>query len=230
MGRPDPTEPAGKGLTPRRRKIVQVIDDSVRRNGYSPTYREIGEAVGLASTSSVSHQVSKLQALGLVSREPGRPRTTQVCPHKEPAIGDQAGRGLDAADGNALIGVKRVGRIAAGDAILAVESDAEVIELPTQLVGHGELIMLSVVGDSMTGAAITDGDWVVVRRQPCAENGDIVAAMFDSGTPAEAEATVKTYRKRDGHIWLMPHNPAYEPIPGDNARIVGKVVAVLRRT
>jgi repressor LexA len=123
-----------------------------------------------------------------------------------------------------------VGRIAAGSPILAAESADEIIHLPRQLVGHGELIMLNVVGDSMTGAAITDGDWVVVRCQPSAENGDIVAAMIDSDTPAEAEATVKTYRKRDGHVWLNPHNPAYEPIPGDNATIVGKVVAVLRRT
>jgi repressor LexA len=112
-----------------------------------------------------------------------------------------------------------VGRIAAGSPILAAESADEIIHLPRQLVGHGELIMLNVVGDSMTGAAITDGDWVVVRCQP-----------IDSDTPAEAEATVKTYRKRDGHVWLNPHNPAYEPIPGDNATIVGKVVAVLRRT
>jgi repressor LexA len=231
MELPDPTEPPDKDLTPRRRKIMKVIDDSVRRHGYSPSLREIGDAVGLASTSSVSHQVLKLQKLGLVSREPGRPRTILVRPPNEPAIRDQDGQEPDSADGNALADVRYAGgRIAAGGPILAEESAAEIVRLPRWLVGHGDLIMLNVVGDSMTGAAITDGDRVVVRRQPCAENGDIVAAMLDSGTPAEAEATVKTYRKRDGHVWLMPHNPAYDPIPGDNATIVGKVVAVLRRT
>ncbi len=231
MGHSGPIEHNGEGLTPRRRQIVKVIDDSVRRNGYSPSLREIGDAVGLASTSSVSHQVLKLQELGVVSREPGRPRTILVRPHDEPAIRDQDGRGPDGADDNALADVRYVGgRIAAGGPILAEESAWEVVPLPRWLVGHGDLIMLDVAGDSMTGAAISDGDRVVVRRQACAENGEIVAAMVQSGTSADFEATVKTYRKRDGHVWLMPHNPAYDPIPGDNARIVGKVVAVLRRT
>ena len=231
MKRPDPDKPAGKPLTPRRRKIVQVIDDSFRRNGYSPTLREIGDAVGLASTSSVSHQVLKLQELGLVSREPGRPRTLLVRPHNERAVRDQDGQGPHGADSNALADVRYLGgRIAAGKTILAEESADEIIPLPRRLVGHGELIMLDVVGDSMTGAAITDGDQVVVRCQHDAENGDIVAAMIESDTSADFEATVKTYWKRHGHVWLMPHNPAYEPIPGDNAKIVGKVVAVLRRT
>ncbi len=231
MGHSGPSEHNGAGLTPRRRQIVKVIDDSVRRNGYSPSLREIGDAVGLASTSSVSHQVLKLQELGVVSREPGRPRTVLVRPHDEPAIRDQGGRGPDGADDNALADVRYVGgRIAAGGPILAEESACEIVRLPRWLVGQGQLIMLDVVGDSMTGAAISDGDRVVVRCQACAENGEIVAAMVQSGTSADFEATVKTYRKRDGHVWLMPHNPAYDPIPGDNARSVGKVVAVLRRT
>ena len=123
----------------------------------------------------------------------------------------------------------RVGRIAAGGPILADEVIEEVIPLPRQLVGEGELIILTVVGDSMIDAAIADGDWVVVRRESDIENGDIVAAMIESDTSADREATVKTFRKRDGHVWLIPHNPAYDPIPGDNATIVGKVVAVLRR-
>jgi repressor LexA len=125
--------------------------------------------------------------------------------------------------------VPRVGRIAAGGPIIAEEVIEEVIPLPRQLVGEGELIILTVVGDSMIDAAIADGDWVVVRRESDIENGDIVAAMIESETSADREATVKTFRKRDGHVWLIPHNPAYEPIPGDNATIVGKVVAVLRR-
>ena len=115
-----------------------------------------------------------------------------------------------------------VGRIAAGGPILAEQAVEDVFPLPKQLVGDGQLFLLKVVGDSMVDAAICDGDWVVVRQQPTAENGDIVAAMLDD------EATVKTFKKRDGHIWLMPHNPDYEPILGDDAVIVGKVTAVLR--
>ena len=116
-----------------------------------------------------------------------------------------------------------VGRIAAGGPILAEQSVEEIFPLPKSLVGEGELFMLKVSGDSMIDAAICDGDFVVVRRQPTCENGDIVAALLDD------EATVKTFKKRDGHVWLMPHNPTYEPIAGDHATIMGKVVSVLRK-
>ena len=116
-----------------------------------------------------------------------------------------------------------VGRIAAGGPVLAEQAVEDVFPLPRELVGEGTLFMLKVTGDSMVEAAICDGDWVVVRQQPTAENGEIVAAMIDG------EATVKTYKRRDGHIWLMPHNPAYDPIPGDEATILGRVVSVLRR-
>ncbi len=116
-----------------------------------------------------------------------------------------------------------VGRIAAGGPILAEQAIEDVFPLPRQLVGEGTLFLLQVAGDSMVDAAICDGDWVVVRQQPVAESGDIVAAMIDG------EATVKTFKKRGGHVWLMPHNPAYEPIPGDEATILGRVVTVIRR-
>ena len=119
-----------------------------------------------------------------------------------------------------------VGRIAAGGPILADQSTEDIIPLPRQLVGEGEFIMLQVVGDSMINAAIADGDWVVVRPESDVENGDIVAATIDG---VEVEGTVKTFKRSDGHVWLMPHNPAYAPILGDDAVIVGKVVAVLRR-
>ena len=125
--------------------------------------------------------------------------------------------------------VPLVGRIAAGGPILADELVEDIIPLPRQLVGEGDLIVLKVVGDSMIDAAITDGDWVVVRRESDVENGDIVAAMIESDTSADGEATVKTFRKSDGHVWLVPHNPAYTSILGDKAKILGKVVAVLRR-
>jgi repressor LexA len=221
MRRTEPSDPTERGLTPRRRKIVEVIDDSVRRNGYPPSMREIGEAVGLASTSSVAYQLSVLEKAGYLSRGARRPRTATLRMSAAPATGP--------ATGPAVAPVPRVGRIAAGGPILADEVIEEVIPLPRQLVGEGELIILTVVGDSMIDAAIADGDWVVVRRESDIENGDIVAAMIESETSADREATVKTFRKRDGHVWLIPHNPAYEPIPGDNATIVGKVVAVLRR-
>jgi repressor LexA len=119
--------------------------------------------------------------------------------------------------------VPLVGRIAAGGPVLAEQAVEEVFPLPRELVGEGTLFMLKVAGDSMVDAAICDGDWVVVRQQPTAENGEIVAAMIDG------EATVKTYKRRDGHVWLMPHNEAYEPIPGDDATVLGRVVTVLRR-
>jgi len=119
--------------------------------------------------------------------------------------------------------VPLVGRIAAGGPLLAEQVVEDVFPLPRQVVGDGTLFLLQVVGDSMIDAAICDGDWVVVRQQPVAENGEIVAAMIDG------EATVKTYRRRDGHVWLMPHNPAFTPIPGDDATLLGKVTAVLRR-
>ena len=221
MRRTEPSDPTERELTPRRRKIVEVIDDSVRRHGYAPSMREIGEAVGLASTSSVAYQLSVLEKAGYLSRGARRPRTATL---RTPAA--LASR---PATGPAVAPVPRVGRIAAGGPILAEEVIEEVIPLPRQLVGEGELIILTVVGDSMIDAAIADGDWVVVRRESDIENGDIVAAMIESPTSADREATVKTFRKRDGHVWLIPHNPAYEPIPGDNATIVGKVVAVLRR-
>lgn len=119
--------------------------------------------------------------------------------------------------------VPLVGRIAAGGPVLAEQSIEDVFPLPREIVGEGELFLLKVTGDSMIDAAITDGDWVVVRQQPDADNGEIVAAMIDG------EATVKTFKRKGGHIWLMPHNEAYEPIPGDDATVLGKVVAVLRR-
>ena len=208
-------------LTPRRRRIVQVIEDSVQRKGYAPSMREIGEATGLASTSSVAYQLSVLEKEGYLSREARRPRTAAL---RAPA---PAATGL--ATRQEVAPVPRVGRIAAGSPILADQLIEEIVPLPRQLVGEGELIILTVVGDSMIDAAIADRDWVVVRRNSDVEDGDIVAAMIESDTSADREATVKTFKKRDGHVWLMPHNPAYAPILGDDATIVGKVVAVLRR-
>jgi repressor LexA len=217
-GPPDPS-----GLTPRQRKVLEVIRASVERRGYPPSMREIGEAVGLTSTSSVAHQCATLEKKGFLRRDPNRPRAIEVRgPEAAPdeRAFDETGIGDERP---AASYVPVVGRIAAGGPILAEEAIEDVFPLPRQIVGEGTLFLLRVNGDSMVDAAICDGDWVVVRQQPVAEAGDIVAAMI------EGEATVKTFKKRDGHVWLMPHNPAYEPIPGDKATILGRVVAVLRR-
>ena len=224
-----PDGPADEaGLTPRQRKVLEVIRSAVERKGYPPSMREIGEAVGLTSSSSVSHQLAALERKGYLRRDPNRPRAIEVRSPEaartvssfEPTAHDETGSG-DARPQASYVPL--VGRIAAGGPILAEEAIEDVFPLPRQVVGDGTLFVLQVVGDSMVDAAITDGDWVVVRQQPVADNGDIVAAMIDG------EATVKTFKRRDGHVWLMPHNPAYEPIPGDEATILGRVTAVLRR-
>ncbi|TKG66751.1 transcriptional repressor LexA [Prauserella endophytica] len=204
-------------LTPRQQKVLEVIRDWVDRFGYPPSVREIGEAVGLTSTSSVSHQLRALQRKGHLRRDANRPRAVGVLS----AESDRAAALAEQLPKPAFVPL--VGRIAAGGPVLAEEAIEDVFPLPKDIVGEGDVFLLSVTGDSMIDAAITDGDWVVVRQQPNAENGDIVAAMI------EGEATVKTFKRKDGHVWLMPHNEAYEPIPGDDATILGKVVAVLRR-
>jgi repressor LexA len=221
---PDPPQDE-TGLTQRQRMVLEVIRDSVRRRGYPPSMREIGEAVGLTSTSSVSHQLRTLQSKGYLRRDPNRPRAVEVrIPGEQPVrpapAPDLAEEPMPSA---APAYVPLVGRIAAGGPILAEEAIEDVFALPKQLVGEGTTFLLQVTGDSMIEAAIADGDWVVVRQQPVAENGDIVAAMI------EGEATVKTLKHRDGGVWLMPHNPAYDPIPGEEATILGRVVAVLRK-
>ena len=229
MQRATPPDPAGRDLTQRQRRIIQVIEDSIRHHGYAPTLREIGETVGLGSTSSVSYQLSRLEQMGYLSRGAGRPRTAVVLPLTDLATKRQADHANGDTADQTIARVPLIGRIAAGRPILADGSIEDIIPLPRQLVGGGELIMLNVVGDSMINAAIADGDWVVVRLESDVENGDIVAAMVESDTSADGEATVKTFKKSGGHVWLIPHNPAYAPILGDDAKILGKVVTVLRR-
>jgi repressor LexA len=205
--------PDATGLTPRQQAILRVIRQAVEERGYPPSVREIGEGVGLTSPSSVAHQLRTLERLGYLRKDPNRPRALVVA--DAPATGSPANE--------SSVSVPLLGRIAAGGPILAEQATETTMSLPRDLVGEGQLFMLQVVGDSMVDAAICDGDWVVVRQQPTAESGEIVAALLDD------EATVKTLKRRDGHVWLMPHNPAYEPIPGDDAQIMGKVVSVLRR-
>ncbi|MGY1632933.1 transcriptional repressor LexA [Geodermatophilus sp. SYSU D01186] len=214
---------AGDGLTQRQRRVLEVIRDSIERRGYPPSVREIGEAVGLSSASSVAHQLTVLQKKGWLRRDPNRPRALDVRLPGDTAVEVPQPAAAGSDETPAPTYVPLVGRIAAGGPVLAEQAVEDVFPLPRELVGEGTLFMLKVAGDSMVEAAICDGDWVVVRQQPTAENGEIVAAMLDG------EATVKTYKRRDGHVWLLPHNPAYEPIPGDDATILGRVVTVLRR-
>ncbi|MET1035787.1 MAG: transcriptional repressor LexA [Arthrobacter sp.] len=224
-----------KSLTVRQKKILETIQRAVAAHGYPPSMREIGDTVGLASLSSVTHQLAQLEKLGYIRRDPRRPRAMEILTPltlsdaRESAAA--AHDGLRAINGTPVSElstasdtamVPLVGRIAAGGPILADQTIEDVMPLPRQLVGHGELFMLKVSGDSMVEAAICDGDWVVVRRQQNAVNGDIVAALLDD------EATVKTFRQRDGHTWLLPQNRQYEPILGDHATIMGKVVSVMR--
>ena len=213
--------PDASGLTARQRRVLEVIRESIEARGYPPTVREIGDAVGLTSTSSVAHQLSMLQRKGFLRRDPSRPRAVDVrMPGEATAAVDEA---AERAAHPTPAYVPVVGRIAAGGPILAEQAVEDVFPLPRELVGSGTLFLLKVVGESMIDAAIADGDWVVVRQQAEASNGEIVAAMIDG------EATVKTYRRKDGHVWLMPHNDAFAPIQGDNATILGRVVTVLRK-
>jgi repressor LexA len=205
-------------LTDRQRRILEFIRDWVERYGYPPSVREIAEAVGLVSPSSVAYQLKELEKKGYLRRDPNRPRAVDVRPP-----GEMADEEAIRAQRPTPAYVPLVGRIAAGGPILAEQSVEEVFPLPRELVGEGTLFLLHVKGDSMIDAAICDGDWVAVRQQPTANSGEIVAAMI------EGEATVKTYRRRDGRVWLMPQNPAFDPIPGEQATILGRVVAVLRR-
>lgn len=215
-----------KSLSAKQMAILDVIQRSVSQRGYPPSMREIGDAVGLASLSSVTYQLKQLELSGYLRRDPNRPRALEVLielPQQSEGAASSDGEEFSstASVGDAAM-VPLVGRIAAGVPITADQQIDEIFPLPRQLVGKGELFMLKVVGESMIDAAICDGDWVVVRAQKTAENGEIVAAMLDN------EATVKVFRQRDGHTWLLPRNSNFEPILGDYADVLGKVVAVLR--
>jgi repressor LexA len=220
----------GDVLTWRQRQILQVIREWGAARGYAPTMREIAEAVGLTSKSSVAHQLSALQKKGYLRRDAGRPRTVEmrVPGHSVVPSESELDReyGPEYLSSHEAVCIPLVGRIAAGEPINAQEANEGAFVLPRKLVGDGDLLVLKVSGDSMINAGIFDADWVVVRRQSVAESGDIVAALING---QEAEATVKTYIRTGSHVWLMPHNPAYTPISGDDAEIVGKVVTLLRR-
>jgi repressor LexA len=225
-----------QSISPRQVTILKFIRESVARQGYAPSLREIAQAVGLSSQSTVSYHLSALVKKGYLSRGRGLPRTTVELPSGP----DPAAAGMPLAapaepetasartDLDRPVPVPLIGRISAGVPITAQQEVEDTFLLPRKIVGHGTLFMLRVAGDSMINAGITDGDYVIIRQQEKVFSGDIVAALIEG---IEHEATVKTFQQaEDGRCWLMAHNPAYPPIPGDSAEIMGKVVAVLRRT
>lgn len=219
----DSAKPNPASLSARQKRILEVIQDAVVLRGYPPSIREIGDAAGLQSTSSVAYQLKELEKKGFLRRDPNKPRAvdlrhfpTNSLKKKEEPVDNVAPESV----GTTYVPV--VGRIAAGNPILAEQNIDEYYPLPTSVVGDGELYMLQVVGESMREAGILDGDWVVVRSQPVAEEGDFVAALLDG------EATVKEFHKDSTGVWLLPHNPAFAPIRGNDAQIMGKVVSVMR--
>ncbi|KFI53914.1 transcriptional repressor LexA [Bifidobacterium biavatii] len=232
-----PKRPQESTLTDRQRKVLDAIRIHVANKGFVPSFREIGEAAGLKSPSSVKHQLQVLEEKGFIRMnankgraieivadapvtpvaQPSPSSATTVLPFPDPRDTAASASILQSRD------VPLVGRIAAGVPITAEQHVDDVMRLPERLTGTGNLFMLEVHGDSMVDAAICDGDFVVVREQQSAENGDIVAALLGD------EATVKTFRNDNGHVWLIPHNPAYSPIDGTHAQIMGRVVTVLRK-
>ena len=226
-------KPDAATLSDRQRRILEVIRDAIVLRGYPPSIREIGDACGLHSTSSVAYQLKQLEEKGFLKRDPNKPRAVDIRHLNENGMGPEAPMPTGQAAVSAKAGapddavgttyVPVVGQIAAGTPILAEQNIDEYYPMPAHLVGDGELYMLRVVGESMRDAGILPGDWVVVRSQKVAENGDFVAALLDG------EATVKEFHKDSSGVWLMPHNDAFSPIPGDDAEIMGKVVSVMRK-
>lgn len=221
-------------LSRRRREILDTIRESIRERGYPPSVREIAQNVGLASPSTVKHHIDALEEAGFIRRLPGQARCIELT---EQGLGDS--RDPRDAQGQApatvheieipvshadqdTVPVPLVGQIAAGAPITAEQHVEDTFELPTSLTGQGNVFMLRVNGESMIDAGILDGDYVVVRSQPTAVDGQTVAAMIDG------EATVKILSHADGHVWLLPKNESYSPIPGDEATILGLVVTVIR--
>lgn len=203
------------GLTERQISILHAITKITAARGYPPTIREIGDLVGLTSTSSVSHQLKVLESKGLIIRDAGRPRAVNLSaemPSVPPITPTASMRELPL-----------LGDIAAGNPITAIESHSEVIAVPEELLESGSHFLLKVKGDSMIDAAICDGDWVIIKQHNTAVNGDIVAAIL------EEEATIKTFHKGKDGVWLLPQNSAYPPINGDNAQIFGIVTGLMRK-
>jgi len=206
-------EDAMDEMTARQRRILDFIHETVQARGYPPTVREIGEAVGLTSSSSVHAQLANLERRGLLRRDPTKPRAMELRGRRRPR--------------HDVVNVPLVGRISAGTPTLAQHEVEDYLPLPRDYAGEEEHFALRVRGDSMVGAGILDGDVVVVRRQEGADEGDVVAAMLPG--PGEEEATVKRFHRAGDRLELVPDNPSMTPIPFEAGAILGKVVAVLRK-
>jgi repressor LexA len=203
-----------ESLTERQRKILDFITSTVEDRGYPPSVREIGDAVGLHSPSSVHAQLATLAQKGMLTKDATKPRAIRVeRPDRQAAVASRSD----------VVEVPLVGQIAAGGPILAEENVEEQLPLPKDLVGSGTLFALKVKGDSMIGAGIFDGDTVIIRQQQTANDGEMIAALIDD------EATVKTLSRKGGKVRLIAENPAYDPIEPEEMSVLGKVVAVLRR-
>ena len=222
-------------LTPRRQQILDYIRESMERRGFPPSMREIADAVGLKSASTVSYHFKILKEAGYLDRDPRLPRTVVPRPPRLQVLWAESGEVGEAAAGPGsrnMVSVPLFERIAAGPGAIADpgshlrhgrQYSEDTMQLPREMVGSGVLFAVKVVGDSMVNANIFDGDFVVVRQQNSADDGEIVAALI------EEEATVKTFQHMNGHVWLMPQNPAHKPIPGDHCRLMGKVIATVHQ-
>jgi repressor LexA len=221
-------EPQSGVLSVRQQLILDFIRKSVDHHGYSPSMREIADGVGLKSTAAVRYQLNVLVDKGYLTRDPRMPRTVVV--EKQPRgrvlhdASDEAGMAPPGTGPQNMVSVPLFGQVAAGSPVTANPDPEGFIRLPSEMVGPGVLFAVHVVGDSMVNAGIFDGDYVIARQQETADNGDIVVALLGE------EATVKTFHRVDGHVWLMPQSPGYEPIVGDHCHILGRVVAVIRKT
>jgi repressor LexA len=200
-------------MSNRQHAILEFIKNEVREKGYPPSVREIGEAVGLASSSTVHGHLDRLEKKGLIRRDPTKPRAIEILDDDE----------ISYAFTSSVRQVPLVGKVTAGVPITAVENIEEYFPLPLHMVGDQPVFMLSVMGDSMIEAGIHNGDYVIVRQQPTASNGDIVVAMTE-----ENEATVKTFYKERDHIRLQPQNSTMEPLRLKHVSILGKVIGLIR--
>ena len=210
-------------LSARQVIVLQTIIDTVAKQGFPPAMRDLLNASGLSSVSSIAHQLSALEKLGYIKRGSNKARGMEVLRNVDGSAFETNAPSISTND-ESTVSIPLLGQIAAGTGLIAEQNIENTMSLPREITGFGDLFMLQVRGDSMIDAGIFDGDYVVVRQQATANNGEIVAALIN-----DEEATVKTFKKRDGQVWLMPHNPDFEPIDGNNAQIMGIVVTVMRK-
>jgi repressor LexA len=211
-------------LSARQVIVLQTIIDTVAEQGFPPAMRDLLNASGLSSVSSIAHQLSALERMGYIKRGSNKARGMEILRNVDGSAFENNSNTTSISNSDDSVSIPLLGQIAAGTGLIAEQNIENTMSLPREMTGFGDLFMLQVRGDSMIDAGIFDGDFVVVRQQATANNGEIVAALIN-----DEEATVKTFKKRDGQVWLMPHNPDFEPIDGNDARIMGIVVTVMRK-